>query len=139
MLVSAIKQATCHLSSSIIGRVSLFGYVIYSSACTQCQQCEPARVNNIAKQASNASARDMELGSLDGKQDGELNGVRFVEISKISLSFGKISFDKLYIFSNVVKYMFVKDHLYYNTYLHENDLQIKTVSERFNYIYDFTE
>ena len=41
-ILSAIRPAKFQLSSTIIGRVSIFGYVIYSSADIQYQQCASA-------------------------------------------------------------------------------------------------
>ena len=41
-IISAIKQARAHLSSKITGRISFFGYVIYSPADANCQQCMSA-------------------------------------------------------------------------------------------------
>ena len=41
-ILPVITAATFHASCTILGRVSLFGYVIYSSAEAHCQQCAPA-------------------------------------------------------------------------------------------------
>ena len=57
----AIKQAKLTFSSSIIGRVESFGYVIFSSAGSW-------RINNLIKWAnfSDNGARDKEFVSPDG-------------------------------------------------------------------------
>ncbi len=40
-ILSVIKRTSFGLSSTIIGKVSLFGYVIYSSGDTHCWQYMP--------------------------------------------------------------------------------------------------
>ena len=49
-------------------------------------------IKNIATEANLGSngAREMELDLLDGRYDGEYNGVGFVGIFEIFLSFGTI-------------------------------------------------
>ena len=41
-IISAVKQIEFHLASTIVGRISWFGYVIYSSAGLHCWQHRPA-------------------------------------------------------------------------------------------------
>ena len=60
-ILSAIKQIKLHVSSTIIGGVSLFGYVIYSSAEKHCWQCIVSwRIDTIAKDIRSHGAREME-------------------------------------------------------------------------------
>ena len=41
-IICITKQAKFHLSSTMIDRMCLFGYVVYSSASTHCQQSASA-------------------------------------------------------------------------------------------------
>ncbi len=50
--------------------------------------CISCRINNIAKLANfgNSRAKNMIIGLLDGREDGEFNGVCFAKISSIFLT-----------------------------------------------------
>ena len=55
--------------------------------------CISCRMKNIAKLAnlSNSRAKKVIVGLLDGREDGEFNGVRFAKISSIFLNQDAIS------------------------------------------------
>ena len=74
IIISGIRWANSLLSSTIIGRASLFGSVIHS--------CINGRMNNITKitSLSNNVYRGMEFASPDVRDD-EHNGIGFAQIS----------------------------------------------------------
>ena len=97
----ATEQAKYHACNMNTGRVSLFGYVIYSAAEAVCVTC---RTNNIAKKANlgNTGAREVKLDSSDGRGHGEYTGVGSMEISFFlarqgTFSFGSIYFNEVYL------------------------------------------
>ena len=77
-ILSAAKQTKFYLSSPNITKVTLFDYVIYSSA-------DSRRINNIDKLAHSVDngAEQMEFDLSDEGEDGEHNGAGLAEIPKI--------------------------------------------------------
>ena len=80
---SAIRRAKFHLSSVYVIKVSLFGYIHYLFFRW--------KIDNIHKWANSANngEREMELGSLDGRDFGEYTGVGYVELSQIYCDAGR--------------------------------------------------
>ncbi len=76
-----IKQTEFHSSNTVITESGLCGNVIYFYADTHCVSWEILNTAKLANSTDNGG-RDIELDSLDGGDDGEHNGVSFIEISK---------------------------------------------------------
>ena len=84
-ITSAIKRAKLYRSSTITGRVSSFGYVIYSSAEAHCWVCISCRINNIIKSVnfSDNVTRKMKFSSVDGGDDAGYKALGYVKISRM--------------------------------------------------------
>ena len=99
----AIKQTNYHLTSTIIDRLSVFEYVIYSSGAAHFQQCASSKEYITVKKAnsSNNGAIEMKIGLLNGGEDREDTGV-WCEISYVFVMHSEFfyrvpPFDKIYL------------------------------------------
>ena len=83
-ILSAIKPATFHPASDLIMKVSLFGYVIYSPADIQLPAvCISRRIRQPNKPTLPIMMLERWNLSRLMEEDGEHNGVGFVEMSII--------------------------------------------------------
>ena len=97
-LLSTVKRTEFHLSSTIIGRISLLVHVSHSPTGLHCNASQP-RLNNIAKQAGfgNCGVLKMRFGSHGVGQDDKYISDGLVELLKIVLFCdGVVPLDRVY-------------------------------------------
>ena len=88
-ILTAIGQAKFHLPNTIIGRVSLFSYIIHSifqptpTASSVRQLKKKRRYPNMLTLVLMVGAIGMEFSVLSGKEGCDYNGVDFVGIINI--------------------------------------------------------